>query len=119
MARHMRPSCKGPALWAPGAIPTVDFLLYRFGAIVKKMGVKTHDWIARRIQHDLRRAAQASLVVEREALHHRVAAEFGAQPVDRLLGRLAALAPRVDEVGRGGVGRRAGGPGPAADPPGG
>ncbi len=41
-------SCKGPALWAPGAIRTVDFLLYRFGAIVKKMGVKTHDWIRRR-----------------------------------------------------------------------
>ena len=39
----MRPSCKGPALWAPGAIPTVDFLLYGFGAVVKKMGVKSHD----------------------------------------------------------------------------
>ena len=50
---------------------------------------------------------QASLVVQRQALHHRVAAEFGAQPVDRLLGRLAALAPRVDDVGWVGVGRRA------------
>jgi len=29
----------------PGAIPTVDFLLYHLGAVVKKMGVKTHDWI--------------------------------------------------------------------------
>ena len=43
VARHMRPSCKGPTLWAPGAIPTVDFLLYGFGAVVKKMGVKSHD----------------------------------------------------------------------------
>ncbi len=47
-ARDMSLSCKGPAPWATGAIPTVDFLLYRFGAIVKKMGVKTHDWIRRR-----------------------------------------------------------------------
>ena len=42
-ARDMSLSCKGPAAWTPGAIPTVDFLLYRFGAIVKKMGVKSHD----------------------------------------------------------------------------
>jgi hypothetical protein len=42
-ARGMSPSCKGPAASAPGAIPTVDFLLHRFGAVVKKMGVKTHD----------------------------------------------------------------------------
>ncbi|HZE46777.1 MAG TPA: hypothetical protein VE087_07860, partial [Xanthobacteraceae bacterium] len=39
LARDMSLSFKGPAVWAPGAIPTVDFLLYRFGAIVKKMGV--------------------------------------------------------------------------------
>ena len=38
MALH----AKRPALWVPGAIPTVDFLLYRFGAVVKKMGVKSH-----------------------------------------------------------------------------
>src|SRR5712671_4670270 len=35
---------------APGAIPTVDFLLYCFGAVVKKMAVKSHDWSRRRIQ---------------------------------------------------------------------
>jgi hypothetical protein len=49
-ARDMRLSCNGPAMWAPGAIPTVDFLLYRFGAVVKKMGVKSHDGILRRIR---------------------------------------------------------------------
>jgi hypothetical protein len=43
MARDMSLSCNGPTLWAPGAIPTVDFLLYGFGAVVKKMGVKSHD----------------------------------------------------------------------------
>jgi hypothetical protein len=36
-------------LGAPGAIPTVDFLLYHPGAVVKKMGVKSHDRAARRI----------------------------------------------------------------------
>jgi hypothetical protein len=50
-ARDMSLSCNGPARWVPGAIPTVDFLLYRFGAIVKKMAVKSHDGIRRRIQH--------------------------------------------------------------------
>src|SRR6266404_5591923 len=34
-------SCKRPALWAPGALPTVDFLLHHLGAVVKKMGVKS------------------------------------------------------------------------------
>src|SRR5258705_8488932 len=37
-----------PGPWAPGAIPTVDFLLYRFRAAVKKMGVKSQDRIRRR-----------------------------------------------------------------------
>jgi hypothetical protein len=36
-------SCKRPALWAPGAIPTVDFLLHHFGATVKKTAVKNND----------------------------------------------------------------------------
>ena len=48
MVRDMPLSCNGPARWAPGAISTVDFLLYRFGAIVKKMAVKSHDWTGRR-----------------------------------------------------------------------
>ena len=30
-----------PGAWGPGAVPTVDFLLSRLGAIVKKMGVKS------------------------------------------------------------------------------
>src|SRR5467141_2995327 len=34
-------SCKRPALWAPGALPTVDFLLHYLGAVVNKMGVKS------------------------------------------------------------------------------
>src|SRR5712671_1619753 len=54
MARDMPLSCNGPARRAPGAIPTVDFLLYRFGAVVKKMAVKSHDWIRRRIQQAAR-----------------------------------------------------------------
>jgi hypothetical protein len=33
----------GPAWWAPGAIPTVDFLLYHIVAVVKKTAVKSHD----------------------------------------------------------------------------
>src|SRR5712672_1668825 len=36
---------------APGAIPTLDFLLYGFGAAVKKVGVKIKDWTRRRTQH--------------------------------------------------------------------
>jgi hypothetical protein len=34
-------SCKRPALWAPGAIPTVDFLLAHFRAFAKKVPVKS------------------------------------------------------------------------------
>ena len=41
-ARHIA-LMRTPGPWAPGAIPTVDFLLYGFGAVVKKMGVKSHD----------------------------------------------------------------------------
>src|SRR5262249_10948450 len=44
--------------------------------------------------------AMPSLVLEREALHHRGAAEFRAQPIDRMLGRLVARAAAVDQVGR-------------------
>jgi hypothetical protein len=37
-ARDMRLSCKSPARWTPGAIPTLDFLLYHiFGILPKKM----------------------------------------------------------------------------------
>src|SRR6266404_3394960 len=36
-------SCKRPTLSAPGAIPTVDFLLHHPAAAVKKVAVKTHD----------------------------------------------------------------------------
>jgi hypothetical protein len=39
-----------PALWAPGAIPTVEFILHHLGADVKKMAVKSNVWIRRRIQ---------------------------------------------------------------------
>jgi hypothetical protein len=46
----MSPSCKRPALWVPGAIPTVDFLLYHIAGVVKKMAVKNNDWTPRRIQ---------------------------------------------------------------------
>jgi hypothetical protein len=35
-------------LWAPGAIPTVDFILPYCGRAVKKMGVKNKDWTRRR-----------------------------------------------------------------------
>ena len=42
MARDMSLSCNGPVLREPGAIPTVDFLLYRLAAVVKKMSVKSH-----------------------------------------------------------------------------
>ena len=41
-ARDMSLSCKRPGRWAPGAIPTVDFLLYGLGAVVKKTGVKSY-----------------------------------------------------------------------------
>jgi hypothetical protein len=50
MARGMPLSCKRPALWVPGAIPTVDFLLHHFAWVVKKVDVKNQDWIRRRIQ---------------------------------------------------------------------
>src|SRR5258706_15873829 len=53
MARNMSLSAMARH-GAPGAIPTVDFLLYRFGAVVKKMAVKSHDWIRRRIQQAAR-----------------------------------------------------------------
>jgi hypothetical protein len=43
-------SCKRPVLWAPGAIPTVDFLLHHPRAFVKKTGVKSLDWNGRRFQ---------------------------------------------------------------------
>src|ERR1700688_457097 len=36
-------SCKRPARWAPGAIPTLDFILYHPGAVVKKVDVKSND----------------------------------------------------------------------------
>jgi hypothetical protein len=49
MARGMPLSCKRPTVWAPGAIPTVDFLLHHLGAMVKKMGVKSHVRIPLRI----------------------------------------------------------------------
>jgi hypothetical protein len=32
-----------------GAIPTVDFLLHDFGRVVKKVRVKTHDSILKRL----------------------------------------------------------------------
>src|SRR3977135_177787 len=41
VARHMRPSCKGPTLWAQGAIPTVDFLLSYFRQTAKQNAVKS------------------------------------------------------------------------------
>src|ERR1700687_4014570 len=44
MARDMSLSRKRPALRAPGAIPTLDFLLHHLGAVVKKTGVKSKDW---------------------------------------------------------------------------
>jgi hypothetical protein len=44
MARDISLSCKHPALWAAGAIPTLDFILHRRGAAVKKMRVKSKDW---------------------------------------------------------------------------
>jgi hypothetical protein len=44
MAREASLACKRPALWGPGAIPTVDFLLQQIGPAVKKMGVKSLDW---------------------------------------------------------------------------
>jgi hypothetical protein len=31
---------------APGAIPTVEFILHDPGAVVKKVGVKSYDWAA-------------------------------------------------------------------------
>src|SRR6202040_2978137 len=49
LARDMSFSCKRPALGAPGAIPTVDFLLYLPGAVVKKMAVKSNVRIPPRI----------------------------------------------------------------------
>jgi len=33
--------------FVPGAIPTVDFLLHQFGALVKKTAVKSLDWNGR------------------------------------------------------------------------
>src|SRR5262249_18834068 len=50
--------------------------------------------------------AMPSLVLEREALYHGLAAELGAQPIDRMLGRLVARAAAVDQVGGIGVGGR-------------
>ena len=46
-------SCKRPALWAPGAIPTVNFLLHHFAVVVKKVDVKSHDRTRRRIAQRL------------------------------------------------------------------
>ena len=40
MARHVA-LMQTPGPWAPGAIPTVDFLLHWFRVVVKKMGVKS------------------------------------------------------------------------------
>src|SRR5258705_6611501 len=36
MARDMPLSYKRPTLWAPGAIPTMDFLLHHVAVVVKK-----------------------------------------------------------------------------------
>ena len=44
-AARRRETCRSHAMarhGAPGAIPTVDFLLYRLAAVVKKIGVKSH-----------------------------------------------------------------------------
>jgi hypothetical protein len=44
-AARRRETCRSHAMarhGAPGAIPTVDFLLYRLAAVVKKMSVKSH-----------------------------------------------------------------------------
>jgi len=46
MARDMQLSCKRPTPWAPGAIPTVDFLLSHFRNSVPdnfQNPVKSHD----------------------------------------------------------------------------
>ena len=56
------PRHAGPA-FAPGAIPTVDFLLHHFGAGVKKMPVKTHDRL-----HAARRATYSAERLFGEAL---------------------------------------------------
>src|SRR5712671_4502361 len=55
-------SCKRPALWEPGAIPTVDFLLHHCAASVKKMGVKTHDDAHAEIPATARRAGSSRRV---------------------------------------------------------
>src|SRR5712671_5212732 len=50
---------------AVGAIPTVDFLLYHFAVIVKKMAVKSQDWTRRQIQSFVARMERS---VMRESL---------------------------------------------------
>src|SRR5579871_3777454 len=50
--------------------------------------------------------AMRSLVLERQSFDHGLAAEFRAQAIDRVLGRLVARAAAVDEVGRIRVGGR-------------
>jgi hypothetical protein len=42
--RDMSLSYKHPALWAPGAMPTVDFLLSHFRNSAKNDAVKSHVW---------------------------------------------------------------------------
>src|SRR3981081_3195499 len=48
VARNAKP---GGRCRPPGAIPTVDFLLYPFAPVVKKVVVKNRDWTGRRTQH--------------------------------------------------------------------
>src|SRR6267378_6027210 len=47
---RMRSHTNARRFAAPGAIPTLDFLLHRFGAAVKKTAVKSLDWMRRRIR---------------------------------------------------------------------
>jgi len=99
MVRDMPLSCNGPALRAPGAIPTVDFLLPPRGAAVKKMAVKSHDWIRRRIQRVARmerprlRSPRELRPVPRERVRRSAQREGGSEIRGAAVPDYAALHP--------------------------
>ena len=64
MARDISLACKRPALRAPGAIPTVEFLLSDFPTAIKKVAVKSHVWRAAQFLH---RHARPSVSCRRRA----------------------------------------------------
>ena len=61
---------KTPARFPAGAIPTVDFLLHEIGGVVKKVPVKSHEWISLMVSHEFAKGRFGRLAPESGPLMH-------------------------------------------------